>query len=353
MKLLTLFMMRLSDFDYHLPEELIAHTPAKERTDARLMVVNRRLGTITHSTFAKLPEFLPADTTLVFNRSKVLHARLRIVGEGSDQELFLVKEYTPGTWQCLVRPGKKFKAGQAYEKTIESPQGARTTLRLHVEEGPEGTRLITFGVDDVYALLDTYGHLPLPPYISAQDSAELRARYQTVYAQEQGSVAAPTAGLHFTHTLLDTLEAQGFHQETVLLHVGLGTFQPVKVEELKDHVMHSEWYHIDAATAARLTERKAAGKPILAVGTTATRVLESVSSNGMVHAGSGDTDIFITPGYNFQCIDHLITNFHLPKSTLLMLVSAFAGTELITRAYAEAIAEQYRFYSFGDGMLIL
>ena len=324
--------MLTSDFDYTLPPELIATEPLPDRAASRMMVVNRAEQTIAHSRFRDLPQFLRAGDLLVLNDSRVVPARF-FSNDGS-KELLRLEAISSTLWRCMVKPGKKLRIGHRIEI------GAATGSVIGIEEN--GDRILQFDeqVDE-----KIYGHLALPPYMHRKDRADDQERYQTVFAAHAGSIAAPTAGLHFTPELLQTLP-----HTFVTLHVGVGTFQPVKVERVAEHIMHSERYTLSAAAA----EKVATATRVVAVGTTATRVLESIAANqGRIMADSGSTNIFIHPPYEFRVVGALLTNFHLPKSTLLMLVSAFAGQDLIMRAYAEAIRERYRFFSYGDCMLIL
>lgn len=329
----------LSDFDFTLPEELIAQSPAHPRDHARLLVYNRKTKEIVDDYFYNLGKYLRPKTTLVVNNSKV--EKCRLMFEGGKKELFVTSVRNNNTIEALVRPGKKFRVG----KEVELAEGI-TAKVTHVAE--DGLRTIILSHDLDSPELEEFKYTPFPPYIEQDES--LAGEYQTVYAKDLGSKAAPTAGLHFTDELLEKLHQQEIKKSEVTLHVGLGTFAPVKTEKLDEHIMHSEWYQLDTKTAEELNE----STHITAVGTTSVRVLESISDqNRMFKAGNGDTDIFITPGYQFKAVDSLITNFHLPKSTLLMLVSAFMGFEEMHRLYEHAINEKYRFYSFGDGMLIL
>lgn len=329
----------LSDFDYYLPEELIAQSPASPRDHARLLVYNRATQEISDDYFYNLGNYLHPKTRLVVNNSKVEKCRL-MFDEGK-KELFVTSVRNNNTIEALVRPGKKFRVG----KEIELVEGV-TARVTHVAEDGLRTLILSHDLDD--PKLEAYKYTPFPPYIKQDES--LSGEYQTVYAKDLGSKAAPTAGLHFTDELLEKLKAQGIGKSEVTLHVGLGTFAPVKSEKLDEHIMHSEWYQLDKQTAEELNQ----AVHRTAVGTTSVRVLESVKKEkGNFEPGSGDTDIFITPGYSFKAVDSLITNFHLPKSTLLMLVSAFMGFEEMHRVYKHAISKKYRFYSFGDGMIIL
>lgn len=329
----------LSDFDYHLPEELIAQSPVSPRDHARLLVYNRETQEIKDDRFYNLGDYLPSNTTLVVNNSKV--EKCRLMFDGGKKELFVTSVSNNNTIEALVRPGKKFKLGK--EVQLTSDISAKVT---HIAE--DGLRTLILSHDLDASELEPFKYTPFPPYIEQDES--LAGEYQTVYAKDLGSKAAPTAGLHFTDELLEKLKKQGVNKSEVTLHVGLGTFAPVKTEDLKDHVMHSEWYQLDAQTADELST----SEHNTAVGTTSVRVLESLASDERTFLPqSGETDIFITPGYKFKAVDALITNFHLPKSTLLMLVSALVGFDEMRRIYKHAIAEKYRFYSFGDAMLII
>ncbi len=339
------------DFYYDLPEELIAQTPSAERDGCRLMVLNRDTGAIEHRIFRDIIEYLRPEDMLVVNSSKVIPARL--VGKtdktGGDIELLLLRMRDTGEWETLVRPGKRAKLGATFN--FGGILRARVT---DIVEG--GNRIVSFEYDkskydSIYAVLDDIGNMPLPPYITKK--LENKNDYQTVYAKEEGSAAAPTAGLHFTDALIEKIKEKGVGYGEVTLHVGLGTFRPVKADKIADHEMHGELFHISSDVADEINRRRALGGRIIAVGTTACRVLESVSDeNGRAHAASGETGIFIYPGYTFKAIDDLITNFHLPESTLIMLVSALAGKENTMNAYKEAVGERYRFFSFGDAMFI-
>ncbi|HWQ41520.1 MAG TPA: tRNA preQ1(34) S-adenosylmethionine ribosyltransferase-isomerase QueA [Desulfosporosinus sp.] len=340
--------MNVSDFDFDLPETLIAQHPVEPRDASRLLVVNRDSGRIEHHTFRDLVALLQMGDVLVLNNTRVIPARLIGEKEGSEAkiEVLLLKRLELDVWEALVKPGKRLKVGQ---KVCFGNGILEGELQAILENG---NRRIHFTYSGVFeTILDTLGTMPLPPYITAQ--LEDQGRYQTVYAKERGSVAAPTAGLHFTPELLDELRKKGVEIVEILLHVGLGTFRPVKVEEIREHVMHSEYYRVDPEVADRINRAKQEGRRVIAVGTTAARTLESVGRQGRVVPGEGWTDIFIYPGYSFQVVDALLTNFHFPKSTLIMLVSALAGRELILKAYEVAVEERYRFYSFGDAMLIL
>ncbi len=346
--------LRLSDYDYDLPQEMIAQEPLKERDQSKLMVLNRESQTIKHQQFFELPDLLDENSVLVFNESRVIPARLKFkIGEGN-AEILLIKPVAEDTWECIVRPGKKFPA----RAEAHSGGQPKTDVQIdpdcsfHVKNVTDnGLRTIQFHCDDFKGYLKAKGHMPTPPYI--KDYSGDSERYQTIYSKTEGSVAAPTAGFHFTDRLLDELKNKGIQTEFVTLHVGLGTFQPVKTEDLTDHQMHSEWFELSEEVASRLNQAKKGGKKIIAVGTTSVRVLESCSdSDGQLTAQSGETDIFIYPGYQWKFINQLITNFHVPKSTLLMLVSSFADRNFILKAYEEAKNNDYRFFSFGDSMMI-
>tara|TARA_R110002096_G_scaffold237751_5_gene428618 strand:+ start:1455 stop:2459 length:1005 start_codon:yes stop_codon:yes gene_type:complete len=329
----------LSDFDFTLPEELIAQAPANPRDHARLLVYNRETKSITDDYFYNLGKYLHPKTTIVVNNSKV--EKCRLMFDGGKKELFVTSVRNNNTIEALVRPGKKFRVG----KEVELAEGIVAKV-THVAE--DGLRTIILSHDLDAPELEPFKYTPFPPYIK-QDEA-LAGEYQTVYAKDLGSKAAPTAGLHFTDELLQEIEASGIQKSEVTLHVGLGTFAPVKTDNLDEHVMHSEWYQLNSKTAKELTQ----AEHITAVGTTSVRVLESLASaNRVFEPQSGETDIFITPGYSYKAVDALITNFHLPKSTLLMLVSALMGFDEMHSVYKHAIKEKYRFYSFGDAMLII
>lgn len=340
--------MKLEDFVYDLPERLIAQTPVEPRDSSRLLVLDRKDGSITHRHFYDLPDYLNPGDVLVINKTRVLPARLYAHREtGGVVEVLLVQQVDLNHWKALVKPGRKARPG---EKLLFDGD----LLTGYVEEVvEEGMRLIRFEYEGNFMeILDRLGTMPLPPYIHEQ--LEDQGRYQCVYAKDPGSAAAPTAGLHFTDELLDKIRAKGVLVAEVLLNVGLGTFRPVKVENIEEHQMHSEYYEIDEATAALINDCRARGGRIVSVGTTSTRTLETVSTDdGLVHAGSGWTQKFIYPGYHYKAVDSLVTNFHLPGSTLMMLVSAFATREMIMDAYKVAVDDEYRFFSFGDAMLIL
>ncbi len=339
--------LKTHDFYYELPEELIAQTPAEKRDGSRLLFLERESGKIKHERFFDIVDHLSAGDVLVINRSKVIPARLygKRADTGAPVEILLLKRRGGDEWETLVKPGKKCRVGN----NIIFGNGE---LRAQITEVLEdGNRILRFDADggDVNGTLHRLGEMPLPPYITSREAD--MSRYQTVYAKEEGSAAAPTAGLHFTTELLERLKEKGVEVVSVLLHVGLGTFRPVKEEAITDHEMHSEWFSISEEAAEKINSRK--GR-LIAVGTTSCRVLESVADdNGIVHAGEGETAIFIYPGYRFKAIQGLVTNFHLPESTLIMLVSAFAGRENVLGAYREAVEMRYRFFSFGDCCLIL
>lgn len=341
--------MKKSDFYYDLPQRLIAQTPPQQRDSSRLMVLSRQSGTVTHRHFYDLKKYMRAGDCLVLNDTKVLPARLygRKEGTGAAVEVLLLADRGGKCWECTVYPGKKLRQGAE----ISYGDGSLTAIVRDVLDS--GNRIVEFACEGIFLeKLEQLGTMPLPHYIT--EKLEDSARYQTVYARESGSAAAPTAGLHFTPQLLDELQAMGVSVAKLTLHVGLGTFRPVKADDITDHKMHSESYRIDAQAARTINEAKLRGGRIIAVGTTSCRTLESAcDSNGFASESSGSTDIFIYPGYAFKAIDGIITNFHLPESTLIMLVSAFAGKDSVMNAYKQAIAEEYRFFSFGDAMLIL
>lgn len=339
--------MKKSDFYYELPEELIAQTPLQQRDASRLMDLDRVTGEIKHRHFYELPDLLAEGDCLILNDSRVLPARL--LGKrstGGAVEVVLLRDLGDGKWECLTRPGKKTRPGAE----LSFGEGVLTATVTEAIE--DGNKILQFHYDGIFLeLLERLGKMPLPPYIKEelQDSE----RYQTVYSRNLGSAAAPTAGLHFTPELLEKIRARGINIGYVTLHVGLGTFRPVKEEEIQDHIMHSEYCEVPEETAELICRTKASGHRVIAVGTTTCRTLESFAEpNGMIHKSSGWTDIFIYPGYEFKCVDALVTNFHLPESTLVMLVSALAGRERILHAYEIAVKERYRFFSFGDAMLI-
>ena len=342
-------MQKLSTdmFDYELPKEFIAQTPVEPRDHSRLLVYSRQTDSIQHRHFYNLPEYLRAGDVLVINETRVLPARLMGRREtGGIIELLLLNRREKDIWETLARPGRRIRPG---ERLIFSEKLSADVLRIL----EDGGRLVRFNYEGIFEeILDELGQMPLPPYIT--ERLEDKERYQTVYSKENGSAAAPTAGLHFTPELLEVIKGMGGKIVPVLLHVGLGTFRPVKVADVSQHKMHSEYYSVSAQAAQSINEAKAAGGRIFSVGTTSTRVLETAcGEDGLIKAQSGWTDIFIYPGYKFKCVDCLITNFHLPQSTLLMLVSALCSREKILEIYEEAKREKYRFFSFGDAMLIL
>lgn len=339
--------MKTEDFNYYLPEELIAQTPLKNRDESRLMVLDKTTGEIEHKHFYDIIDYLEEGDVLVLNDTKVLPARLHGIKEstGSHIEILMLKELESDSWECLARPAKRISVGD----TIDFGGLLKATCTQVKEEGIRVFKLSYQGI--LYEILDKLGEMPLPPYI--HEKLKDKDRYQTVYAKEVGSAAAPTAGLHFTPELLDKIAKKGIKIEYITLHVGLGTFRPVTSENVLDHQMHSEYYIMSKETADTLNEAKKNGNMIVSVGTTSTRTLETVVNlYGEFKECSGWTNIFIYPGYKFKAIDYLITNFHLPKSTLVMLVSALAGRENILNAYNIAVKERYRFFSFGDAMLI-
>lgn len=340
--------MKKSDFNFDLPERLIAQHPLEQRDASRLLVLDRADGSVTHRHFRDLLEYVQPGDCMVFNNSRVIPARLmgHAVGKTTPIEVLLLIDRGEGLWECLTRPGRKTREG------VELVFGDGLLTATVESVQPDGNRLIRFHYDGIFLeILDKLGTMPLPPYIKEKlDDPE---RYQTVYSKTPGSAAAPTAGLHFTPELLEQLKAKGVNLAFVTLHVGLGTFRPVKEDEITDHVMHSEYYVMDEQTADLINRTREAGGKIWAVGTTATRTLETIADeDGHVRAQSGWTDIFIYPGYRFKAVDHLVTNFHLPESTLMMLISAFATREMVMEAYRQAIEEEYRFFSFGDSMLL-
>ncbi len=341
--------MQLKDFYYDLPEELIAQDPIEDRSASRLMHVDRSSGQLVHKVFKDVIDYLNEGDCLVINNTKVIPARLMGEREGTGAviEVLLLKRRENDIWETLVKPGKKCKIGTK----IIFGEGLLTGTVVDVVE--EGNRLIKFEYEGIFEeILDKLGQMPLPPYITHK--LQDKNRYQTVYAKHEGSAAAPTAGLHFTKELLKKIEEKGVVIANVTLHVGLGTFRPVKVDNILEHHMHSEFYMIDEAEAEKINNAKKNGKRVIAVGTTSCRTLESATDeNGVLRAESRNTDIFIYPGYKFKMIDGLITNFHLPESTLLMLVSAFSSREIMLNAYEKAVEDKYRFFSFGDAMIII
>ena len=348
--------MHINDFDYELPEELIAQKPADKRDASRLLVVHRETEETEHKHFYDILEYLNEGDCLVLNNSKVLPARLYGIKEstGAKVEFLLIKRIDGDRWETMVRPGKRLNPGDSVMFS-EDP-----LLKADIiDYGNDGTRIVEFSYDGIFMeRLEEIGSMPLPPYIERQSENEDRDRYQTVYCREEGSVAAPTAGLHFTEELLEKARAKGVELAYVTLHVGIGTFRPVKCENIEDHSMHFEEYHIDEKTAEIINRAKAEGRRVISVGTTSTRTVESAAyfdeekDCWQVRSGENSTGIFIYPGYEFRIIDSLITNFHLPKSTLLMLISALYDREKILEVYQEAIRERYRFFSYGDAMFI-
>ncbi|MBQ5487528.1 MAG: tRNA preQ1(34) S-adenosylmethionine ribosyltransferase-isomerase QueA [Clostridia bacterium] len=336
--------MKTSDYFYDLPKELIAQTPLEPRDSSRLLVLDRESGKIEHKHFYDIADFLSEGDCLILNNSRVLPARIYGTKEdtGANVEFLLLRHIESKRWEALAKPGRKAKQGTSF---VFGDGIMRCTVADVTEDG---NRIIDFECEgNFYEALDKLGQMPLPPYITKK--LEDKSRYQTVYAHENGSAAAPTAGLHFTEELLSKIEAKGVVIADVLLHVGLGTFRPVSVENIEEHHMHSEYYECTEEAAEKINNARKNGGRIVAVGTTSCRTLESITDeNGIVHAGSGNTEIFITPGYRFKAVDALITNFHLPESTLLMLISAFCSREEIMRVYEHAVKERYRFFSFGD-----
>ena len=346
--------LNVSDYDYFLPEEQIAQDPLADRSSSKLLVLDKNTGETSHHVFKEIIDYLNPGDCLCINNTKVIPARL--IGRkktGGVVEVLLLKrlEDEKSKWEVLTRPGKKARVGDEIIFGGEGPEDFDLLCRV-TEVKEDGNRIVEFEYDGIFEeILDKLGQMPLPPYITHR--LEDKNRYQTVYAKIEGSAAAPTAGLHFTNELLEQIKEKGVKVVSVTLHVGRGTFRPVQVENILDHKMHSEYYEVSEETAKILNETKANGGRIISVGTTSTRTLESVTDeNGIVHAGSGETQIFIYPGYKFKAIDGLITNFHLPKSTLIMLVSALAGRKNVLNAYKEAVEKKYRFFSFGDAMFI-
>ena len=340
--------MKTTDFDYFLPEELIAQTPVEPRDASRMLVYDRKTGEVLHKHFYDLPSFLKAGDVLVRNNTKVLPARMYgYTPNGGKVEILLLKRFDLNEWEVLVKPGKKAKKGTVLCVSEE----LKAEILDIIEDS--GGRRVRFIYDGVFEdIISRVGEMPLPPYIT--EKLKDRSRYQTVYAKTDGSAAAPTAGLHFTDRLLTELKEKGVEIVDILLHVGLGTFRPVKADEVTEHKMHSEYYEISEADAERINLAKKEGRRVIAVGTTSVRTLESVADeNGFVKAQKGNTEIFIYPPYKFKCVDSLITNFHLPKSTLVMLVASMTGREKILELYNLAVEKRYRFFSFGDSMLVL
>jgi S-adenosylmethionine:tRNA ribosyltransferase-isomerase len=341
--------MKVSDFDYHLPPELIAQTPLEPRDRSRLMVLNRADGSISHHHFFEIADYLQQGDTLVFNDSRVIPARLSGIKTDSSTrvELLLLRRLDNCIWETLARPGKKVTVGTEIKLTNKLSETAKEVLAEVIERGENGIRVVRFSDE---TMLEELGQVPLPPYIHTPLSQP--ERYQTVYARIKGSVAAPTAGLHFTPGLLKKLQQKGIQFAFVTLHIGLDTFQPVRVEDPKQHPIHTEYGEVSPETAALLNQARKAGKRIIAVGTSTVRLIEATAQSGTVQPLADQVNLFILPGYQFRITDAMITNFHLPKSTLLMLVSAFAGRDFIFKAYEQAMNLGYRFYSFGDAMLI-
>ncbi|NFH68564.1 tRNA preQ1(34) S-adenosylmethionine ribosyltransferase-isomerase QueA [Clostridium botulinum] len=340
--------MNVKDFDFYLPEELIAQHPLEKRDTSRLMVLDKETGEISHKNFYDIIDYLNEGDTLVLNNTRVMPARLigEKEGTGGKIEFLLLKRVDKDRWECLAKPGKSARVGRRF--TFGDGK-----LKAEVVEVKEnGNRIVEFYYEGIFEeVLDSLGEMPLPPYI--HEILEDRERYQTVYSKENGSAAAPTAGLHFTEELLHKIKEKGINIAYVTLHVGLGTFRPVKVETIEDHEMHSEYYHLSKEDAEVINETKKRGNRVISVGTTSTRTLETIADeDGNVKETSGWTNIFIYPGYKFKVVDRLITNFHLPESTLIMLVSTLAGKEHVMNAYEEAVKERYRFFSFGDAMFI-
>ena len=341
--------MKLADYDYHLPEELIAQHPLQQRDASQLMVINRSTRTLHHARFSQIGDFLPEEALLVLNNTKVIAARL--IGEkmptGAQIEFLLLNQKERNIWEVLVKPGRRVARG------TRVAFGDGLLIGEILARTESGSRIVQFKYDgDFYAILSKVGQVPLPPYIKRSPTRTDQERYQCVFATAEGAIAAPTAGLHFTQNLLSQLKGRGIGSVTLTLHVGLGTFQPVKVENIEAHKMHAEYFEISQSTSKQINAARKQMKKIVAVGTTSVRALETAASE-TVTPYRGYTDIFIYPGYQFKAVDALVTNFHLPKSTLLMLVSGFAGREFIFEAYQEAIKHKYRFYSYGDAMLIL
>ena len=341
--------MKTSDFYYDLPEELIAQDPLEDRTASRLLVLDRKTGAVKHKIFSDVIDYLNKGDCLVINNTRVIPARLigEKEGTGGKVEVLLLKRRANDVWETLVKPGKKLRPGAK----ITFGDGRLRAEVLEVVE--EGNRLVKFCYEGIFEeILDSLGEMPLPPYITHK--LEDKEMYQTVYAKFDGSAAAPTAGLHFTKELLNKIEEKGIKISSITLHVGLGTFRPVKVDDVNNHHMHTEWYEVNAEAAEIINETKRNGGRVICVGTTSCRTIESVADdNGYMKAKTGETDIFIYPGYKFKVMDGLITNFHLPESTLVMLVSAFAGKENVLSAYETAVKEKYRFFSFGDAMILI
>ena len=344
--------MKLTDFDYHLPPDRIAQNPLQQRDASRLLVVDRDTCAFHHIQFSQIGDYLPSNALLVLNDTKVIPARLigNKIGTGGKIELLLVREKEPDTWEVLAKPRRSLRIG------TQATFGNDKLIAEVLAKPDDGPCIVRFDYDhnDAFSvILAEVGMMPLPLYIRRPPNAEDKARYQSVYAASEGAVAAPTAGLHFTQALLESLKNKGIEIATLTLHVGPGTFQPVKVENIQTHKMHAEYIHLGATEAHQIRTAREAGAKIVAIGTTVVRSLETAGATGTVRPYSGDSELFIYPGHHFNVVDALVTNFHLPKSTLLMLVSAFAGRDLIQQAYQEALQGNYRFYSYGDAMLIL
>lgn len=344
--------MHINDFDYNLPPGLIAQYPSAKREDSRLMVIHRDDGSIEHKHFYDITDYLKKGDCLVMNNSKVLPARLKGKKEssGSEVEFLLIKRRQENIWETMVRPGRRLKPG---DNVVFS--GDPLLMAKIIDYGDGGTRIVEFEYEGIFMeVLEKVGKVPLPPYIQRENVEIDRERYQTVYCKDEGSVAAPTAGLHFTGEILRKAQDMGVSLAYLTLHVGIGTFRPVKCENIEDHTMHFEEYVIDEETAKIINKTKSTGGRVISVGTTSTRTLESAADpGGLIKAGSGSTGIFIYPGYSFRVVDCQITNFHLPKSTLLMLISAFYDREKVLKAYETAVKENYRFFSYGDAMLLI
>jgi S-adenosylmethionine:tRNA ribosyltransferase-isomerase len=342
--------MRTDDFNYELPQELIAQAPVEPRDSSRLMVVHRDSGEIEHRRFTDIVDYIGAGDCLVINNTKVIPARLKgeKIGTGAKVEIFLLEQVEGNCWEALVRPGRRLHPGTQ----VSIGDGLITaTIEKHLDGGE---RIVSFDCEGEFTdAIDKAGEMPLPPYITRKLAENEGQRYQTVYAENKGSVAAPTAGLHFTPELITRVSEKGIRFAPVTLRVGLDTFRPVKTDRIEEHHMHSELYSVSRESAEIINGAKTAGKRIIAVGTTSVRVLETTGQSGKAVPGVGETDIFIYPGYKFKITDRIITNFHLPKSTLIMMISAFGGKELVFKAYKEAIRERYRFYSFGDAMILI
>ena len=344
--------MKLTDFDYHLPPDRIAQSPLQQRDASRLLIVDRDTCAFHHIQFSQIGEYLPSNTVLVLNDTKVIPARLigHKIGTGGKIELLLIGEKEPDTWEVLAKPRRSLRIGtqvafgnsQLIAEVLAKPDAGHCIVRFDYDPN-----------DAFLSILTAVGMMPLPPYIRRPPNAEDKVRYQSVYAAREGAIAAPTAGLHFTQELLAELKSNGIEIATLTLHVGPGTFQPVKVDNIQTHKMHAEYIHLTEAEANRIRTARDAGAKIVAIGTTVVRALETAGATGTVCPYSGYSELFIYPGHQFNVVDALVTNFHLPKSTLLMLVSAFAGRDLIQKAYQEALQHNYRFYSYGDAMLIL